>query len=367
MRILIDIGHPAHVHYFKNSIKEFFKNGNLVIVVARAKEITFDLLKSYDIQFISRGKGKNSILGKFLYLFFGAYKIWKIAKKNKVDCYLSFASPYNALASIFYHKPNITFDDTEHNIFNHCIYVPFSDSILTPESFKKNFGRKHIRFKGTMDSAYLHPTYFISRDVSFPDATDIPKKKVILRIVSWNASHDINHYGFSHAEIHRLIEVLSQYSDIFLSSEGKLPSDLDRFLFKIEPEDMHYYMQKADLFIGESGSMATEAAYLGTDSIVFNSASNEFGVFNWFSKYKNFHIAENFEDVTYSSISLLKRDDLKSEGRNQALAMVKDGICLTDFIVWFVQNYPGSINFLKENPDQWSECKDSQAMDRGAL
>lgn len=355
MKILLDIGHPAHVHYFKYSIEKLKNSGNTVIVVAREKEITFDLLKAYKIPFISRGKGKQTLTGKFFYLFYGTYKIFNIALKYKIDCYLSFASPYNALASVFYRKPNITFDDTEHNVFNHRIYKTFSDAIFTPEYFKKSFGKKHFRFKGTMDSAYLHPAYFRAKEVEFPERTDklSGQKKVILRLVSWNASHDINQHGFSSGDILKLIEVLSKYADVYVSTEKQLPGSLDKYLLKVKPEDIHYYMLKADLFIGESGSMATEAPYLGTHSIVLNSASNELGVFDWFSVFKTFHIADDFNDVITTSIRLLERDDLKSESKAESELIINNSVCLTDFIYWLIINYPGSISKLIDDNGKW--------------
>ena len=49
MRILFDLGHPAHVHYFKNLIKLLKKNGNQVLIVAREKDVTHSLLKYYGI------------------------------------------------------------------------------------------------------------------------------------------------------------------------------------------------------------------------------------------------------------------------------------------------------------------------------
>lgn len=353
LNILIDIGHPAHVHYFKNVISQLKKDGHFIKIVAREKEITFDLLNAYKIPFVSRGKGKNSIIGKFFYIFVATYKIWSIAKHHKIDYYLSFASPYNALASTFFRRPNIAFDDTEHNIFNHKIYVPLSDAILTPSSFKKDFGVKQIRFHGTMDSAYLHPKYFSEKNVEFNlrPQNEHKKQKVMLRFVSWNASHDINQNGFSNKDIYRLIQVLTPYADIYISSEKNLPADLKKYHININPADMHYYMQKVDLFIGESGSMATEAAYLGTHSIVLNSASNDFGVFHWFSKFKTFYIADDFEDVLNTALVLLKRNDLFLVAKNEAIKIISQGINLTDFMVWFIENYPISIQIMKENPD----------------
>ena len=56
MRIFIDIGHPAHVHYFKNFIQIMNKNNHKILIVARNKEITHELLNFYEINclFISK-------------------------------------------------------------------------------------------------------------------------------------------------------------------------------------------------------------------------------------------------------------------------------------------------------------------------
>lgn len=353
MRILIDIGHPAHVHYFKNTIRQLQVNGHKVIIISREKEITFELLNSYNIPFISRGKGKNNLLGKLYYLFIGSYIIFKVARKNKIDLYLSFASPYAAISSILYRKPNIAFDDTEHNIFNHKIYVALSKTVLTPFSFKKNFGLKQIRFKGTMESAYLHPKHFTIKQIKFSHShiRIQNKKNVILRFVSWNASHDVNQNGFSNNDIYRLVEAIEPYANIFVTSEKEFPKNLKKYAIRINPADMHHYMRQADLFIGESGSMATEASYLGTHSIVLNSASHNFGVFEWFSKFKTFHIAKDFEDVLETTIHLLNNKNLKVEAKIESTLIQKESINLTEFIVWFIENYPKSIRIIKQNPN----------------
>jgi predicted glycosyltransferase len=39
LRVLIDIGHPAHVHFFKNTIWNLEKKGHKVMVVSRDKDV----------------------------------------------------------------------------------------------------------------------------------------------------------------------------------------------------------------------------------------------------------------------------------------------------------------------------------------
>ena len=44
MRIFIDIGHPAHVHYFKNFIWKMEEKGHTIFISARDKEVSFTSL-----------------------------------------------------------------------------------------------------------------------------------------------------------------------------------------------------------------------------------------------------------------------------------------------------------------------------------
>ena len=141
MRILIDIGHPAHVHYFKNFIKIMEGKGHEFLITARDKEITHDLLKFYKINYISRGKGKGNLFGKIIYAFKADHTIYKLSKKWKPDVFLSFGSPYAAHVSKILGKPHIALTDTEHAFLGLLAFVPFTKVILTPDCFKKDLGK----------------------------------------------------------------------------------------------------------------------------------------------------------------------------------------------------------------------------------
>lgn len=84
MVVLIDIGHPAHVHYFRNFIHEVTKNGYKIIVVARDKEVSQELLKAYNIEYISRGKGAKSRLGKFLYMIYANWIFGRLREEKNL-------------------------------------------------------------------------------------------------------------------------------------------------------------------------------------------------------------------------------------------------------------------------------------------
>ena len=156
MKILIDIGHPAHVHYFKNMIKIMKGQGHHFCIVSRDKEVTHTLLQSYNIPYISRGKGAKGLIGKFFYLFKADYDILKIAKKFNPDLFLSFSSPYAAQASFILRKPHVAFTDTEHATLGNLAFSLFTKIIITPKCYEKEFGNKHIKFNGYMELNYFY-------------------------------------------------------------------------------------------------------------------------------------------------------------------------------------------------------------------
>ncbi len=351
MKIFIDIGHPAHVHYFRNFIKVMESKGHKFFISARDKEVTHSLLNHYQIVYTSRGKGKNGLMGKFFYLIEADYKIYKLAKKFKPDLFLSFGSAYAAQVSKLLGKPHIAFDDTEHARLEHLMYVPFTNCILTPDSFKKDFGRKHIRFAGSMDMAYLHPKYYKSNIQYIEDLKLNNKTYFFLRFVNWNASHDIGHSGFSIEGKAKIINLLSKFGEVLISSEANLPVEFNKYLFKGDPSQIHTVLKHADMFISESGSMATEAAVLGTPSIMVNSSAKYFGVFESISKFGNLFYYDD-ENLAIEKIeSLLHSNDLKEISVVNAGSYIKQTINLTDFMVWFIENYPQSFKLMKTDPD----------------
>ena len=62
MRILIDIGHPGHVHLYRNLIQKLKKKGNKVIVTVKDIPVAKRLLQKYKIKLINKGKKKKKII-----------------------------------------------------------------------------------------------------------------------------------------------------------------------------------------------------------------------------------------------------------------------------------------------------------------
>jgi predicted glycosyltransferase len=97
----------------------------------------------------------------------------------------------------------------------------------------------------------------------------------LLRFASLHAHHDDGRRGIDDALATQLIERLSPLGKVFITSERQLSTELEPYRIPIHPSVIHHAMAFADLYIGDSQTMAAEAAVLGTPSIRFNDFVGE--------------------------------------------------------------------------------------------
>ncbi len=349
MRILIDIGHPAHVHYFKNFIRIMEGNGHIFHIIARDKEITFELLNEYNLPYSSRGKGGKSLLGKIKYIPKADILIYRAAKKFKPDLFLSFSSTYAAHASSLYGKPHITLDDTEHAKLELLMYPPFTETILNPSCFTKNLGEKQILFDSYIELLYLHKNYF-TPNKNVLKLLDVNENEdfALVRFVSWNASHDVAEAGLSNNQKIALVKHLSKKMKVFVSSEGGIPDEIEKYKFNIPSHLMHDALYYSRIYVGEGGTTASESAILGTPAVYINNL-----VMGYIEDEKEAGILFQTTDnnTIYQYIEYALNNKSKNEFRVLAKDFIEKKIDPTVFLVWFIENYPKSIQTLKENPD----------------
>ena len=354
MRILIDISHPAIVHFFKNFAWEMIKRGNQILFTSRDKDVAIKLLEHYKFDYHSFGKFKNSILGKLLSIIIFDIKFIKIAYKFNPDIIFSGGSLFAAHASFIFRKPNITINNTDADLkisFN----KPFTSIFLTPEAFSKNLGKKHIRFKGYNELAFLHPKYF-KPNINILEKLGVEEneKFVLLRFVSWHSHDDIGKSGFSVEEIRNIVRKFSEYVKVFISSEYLLPEDLQKYHLEAnhsiktgELQDIEYF---ASLLYGESGAMAAECAVLGTPAFYISPKKLSFTT-ELDLKYNLVFDRRMHDGTLEEAINLLNIPNIKELWREKSKKMIEDSINVTDYLVWFTENYPDSKIIMNKNPN----------------
>jgi hypothetical protein len=198
-----------------------------------------------------------------------------------------------------------------------------------------------------MELSYLHPNYFIPDSTIYQDLKiDKNKKYILIRFVSWEASHDIGKNRLDYNTKIKLVSKLSEHFKIFVSSENELPKEIQKFSIKINPERMHHVLYYSSLFVGEGATMASECAMLGTPSIYVNSLQCS-TCDEQENKYQLLFNFRNIHGVVEKAFDILKKYDRK-EFLKRRETMINDKIDVTEFMVWFVENFPDSFKITKK-------------------
>ena len=362
MRIIVDIAHPAHVHFFKNFIWEMQKRGHDILITAGDKDVTLSLLESYgfNYKFTCKRTSGYKLIAEILKR---DLQMLKFVKEYKPDIVMGIASTIAAHVSKITNVKSIVFTDTEHTKLGDMITYPFSDAIITPSCYKKNIGKKQIRYNGYHELAYLHPNYFTPNPAVLDELGLTEDDNIFLiRFAAFDASHDEHTENFKKEYVASLIKKLEPYGKIIISSEKKLDEYLEKYQYNLPPDKYHDVLYYSKLYIGEGSTSAEEAAILGTPSLHFerlnvngviscvtpligllDELQNKYGLVY---SYCTEHELLNKIDNVLHNITSMKKQWIEKRDR-----LLKDKIDVTAFIVWFVENYPESFDKLKENPE----------------
>lgn len=350
MKILVDIGHPAHIHYFKNCARILTEKGHEFLFVVRERDSTMELIRSTGFNYVSRGKGKAGLINKLMAIPQTDYKIYRIAKKFQPDMFLSFSSPYLAHVSWLMRKPHIAFDDTEHAKFEHWMCRPFTDVVLSPSCYNAKLWKNQLLFQAYMEMCYLHPHYF-KPDPFVLDKIGVKEneKFCVLRFVSWDANHDVGQKGLSYQDKLKIVKELSKYCKVFISSEQNLDETLKPFQLRIHPKDLHSVLKYASLYIGEGSTTASEAVILGTPAIYINTL--RLGYMDEDEERGLLFHPTSLDGCMTAISQVLEKEGFCEEYHKKWEKLLRDKIDPTAFMVWFIENYPESKRILKETPE----------------
>lgn len=352
MNILIDIGHPAHVHLFRNLALEMQKKGHVFHFTVREGEHESALLKKYGFNYTIIGKKQKGILKKVLGILIFTFRILRASGKFKPDLFLSHGSMYAGYAALLSGKKHIALEDTG-NMEQLIFSKPVSDIILSPMSLQVDLGKKHIRYKGFHELAYLHPSRFSPDEKVLEELGVAPGEKfVILRFVSWNASHDLGQSGMNMEYKALLINKLSAVSKVFISGENHLPAEFEKNSLRISPHRFNDALYFASLYVGEGATSASECAMLGTPAIYISSISP--GTLKEQERFGLVHCFRDPEGLIEKALEILQMNESKTVYRTKKDIMLKEMIDVTSFLTWFVEFYPQSKSSYQGSPF-WKE------------
>jgi predicted glycosyltransferase len=194
-----------------------------------------------------------------------------------------------------------------------------------------------------MELAYLHPNYF-TPDPGILNLLQVKpnERYAIVRFVSWGAAHDFGHAGMSLENKRKVIKALSKYAKVFITAEGELPSDLEKHRIRIPFNKMHDALYYSSLLFGESATMASEAAVLGTPSIFMDNDGRGYTD----EEEKKYGIVFNFtespedqEKAIAKAIEIIRQKDGKARYQHTRNKLLNECIDTTQFMINEVLKY----------------------------
>lgn len=336
MNILIDIIHPAHVHFFRHAISEFEKRGHKVAVTARQKDVTIELLANLGIPFtvLSRvGAGMGGLLWE---LVTRDIKLWKFCRSFRPDVLTGISGVFIAHVGALLRRPSIVWDDTEHQTLAHMITWPVATEVHSPDCYLKTQKKKQKLYAGVHELAYLHPNRF-KPDIELVKSLGIdPQQKYcIIRFVSWGAHHDVGQHGLADEKKLRFVESIAEYARPYITSEGTLPGELEPYRLNIPVHQMHHVLACASLCVTEGATVASEAAVLGVPTIYINTL--KLGYTNMLEEYGLLNQTTDTDRALELGLAQLKDENAGQKCRASRQKFLAEKIDVTGYIVETVE------------------------------
>lgn len=274
LSVLFDLNHPAHYHMFKYAMAHLKSAGVGVHVIARQKDCLVELLRSggWEFYLIPR-HGKSVPAMAWESLRGVAIAVW-LAIRHKAKLMVG-TSVTIGLASRLSGGRSVVFNEDDQHIvplFTKLAY-PLAHYIVTPEALaSEDHGKGHLTYRGYQKLAYLHPAWFRpDANVRAELGLAQGERYFLVRLVSLTAHHDVGQRGLDRDQVGQIIERLQPHGRVFISAECEVDDSLKPLLLPTPPERILDVLAFADMFIGDSQSMTTEAALLGTPSLRCNT------------------------------------------------------------------------------------------------
>jgi predicted glycosyltransferase len=284
--------------------------------------------------------GKKSVFTLMLRL----WRVFWFTLTHRVDVLVG-STPEVAQVAWLLRRRSVVMAEDDASIVPQFIKVvkPFVDNYLSPVSCNNGvLERATTHYEGFHKLAYLHPNRFTPDPAVVDRYFDHSKPYFLLRFAQLNAYHDVsaNAHGINDKIAVKLIEILSPHGKVFITSERELSPELECYRLNINPLDIHHLMAFATLYIGDSQSMAVEAAMLGTPSIRFNDFAGKIGVLEELEKKYQLTIGipSSAPERLYNTVKeMINTDNLRDVYQARRQRMLEDKIDVATFFTDFIE------------------------------
>lgn len=354
VRIVFTINTPAQAYFYKNIIKETHKLGHDVSILARDYGETRFLLSSFGLDHHIYSSPPKRKYMKIISTLIDTIRYYQYIQNIKPDLVIG-GGVVDVTISKLTRTPCIGFYDGEPNInFFYSIQMKLIkflvNVMITPSCYLECLGQKHIKINSFKELAYLHPDYYEPNDdILKTIGVKQGEEFAVIRLNAFDSVHDVGYKGLTSTYLADLISELEKMVKVFISTEKILPEAFHKYILNIPKNRIHDVIYYSKLFITETGTMTTEAAILGTPTILVHPKSRLFGNFiELHERYQMVYLFDQYDPlIKETALNIIKQTDIKAKYNEKSIKLINDKINMTEFMVWFIDNYPESINITK--------------------
>ena len=305
------------------------------MVTSRVKEISLDLLDNLGIPHLTlSSQGEKGMFSLAKELILRDKRLFSEATKFRPHVMTGIGGIFVSHVGLLKGIPSVVFYDTENAVLQNLLTYPFATRVMVPECYQGwTLARNTTRYKGYHELAYLHPDYFrADKSIAIKSGLSETKDNYFVRLVSWQASHDVGEKGWNEELLKNLIDKLTPEANVMISSERELPAEFQQYSYKGAPQDVHHVLAYLKGFIGESATMASECAVLGVPSIYMANTGRGYTD----EQESRYNLVKNVRDLTWTSLKatlpwLLEMSDEDRHASRQNI--LSDTIDVSQYIV----------------------------------
>lgn len=344
MNILIDIGHPGHVHLLHGVAEKMKRRGHTVFYSVRDIPVAKRLMEYYGMTpWVGLGGKKDNLLGKAQTVLHQDMELLRFVRQNHIDLGLSSGLVLSHVSKLTSMKA-FMFDDDDDAAEPLIVKYghPMTDVVFTPDCIQRK--AKHaVYYAGTHELAYLHPNRFTPEPTVLQHAGLTEGECFfIMRFVALKGHHDVGQQGLSLEQKKALVELLKPHGRVIITSERAIEPEFEQYRLPVPPEEIHSLMAYSAMFVGDSQTMTSEAAVLGVPALKCNTFAGRLSVPNMLEQKYGLCYAyqpQQFDEMYRHIEQLLAQnpEELKAEWQDKRQRMLKDMIDPTEFFVNYIE------------------------------
>jgi predicted glycosyltransferase len=333
MKFLFFFVHPSKYYLFRNTITRLKAEGHQVDVAIVSKDVLEELLIQGGIEFKNifpegrRISGLPILLGTAINFLRTIWRLLKLIRGRKYDLFIT--DDVLTIVGWLTGVPSLMFTDDDLSVVPETsLLLATTTKVIAPEvTDLGRFSGKKIPLRGFKEMAYLTAEYFSPSETVMLKFNPDRRPYAIIRLVSLTASHDAGREGLGDARLMRLIGLLERRMKVFITSERELPASVECYRLSLPVNEIAHALYFADLFVGDSQTMTSEAAILGTPAVRYN---------DFVGRIRSMEVKETkygltlgfktsqFEEMIAAVESLLQQPDLKKEWQAKAQRLAQD-------------------------------------------